>query len=166
MRLPRAIALTLLALASSGASTLRAQTDHLEALIDTRQAAGRAIAAGDIDGLLSHWTEDVVIYPVDEPAVRGKEAVGAWVRGNRARGIRPRVQPIDVVASDAGDIAYVIGTHDWVNAEGDASRPGRYVTLWRRTEAGEWKMFLEIHSPSPASQAEDDVSAETSPRQR
>jgi hypothetical protein len=28
--------------------------------------------------------------------------------------------------------------------------PGRYVTLWRRNDQGEWKCFLEIHSPRPA----------------
>jgi ketosteroid isomerase-like protein len=32
--------------------------------------------------------------------------------------------------------------------------PGRYVTLWRKNEQGEWKAFLEIHSPRPVETAD------------
>ena len=127
------------------------EADHRQVLIETLQAAGRAIAAGDVDGLLSHWTDDVVIYPVAEPPALGKEAVRRYVLRNRAQGTRPRIAPTDIVASAAGDLGYVVGTHDWVNDQGEASMPGRYVTLWRRTEEGRWRMFLEIHSPSPES---------------
>ena len=35
------------------------------------------------------------------------------------------------------------------DAKGVASRPGRYVTLWRPDAEGRWKCYLEIHSPRP-----------------
>jgi hypothetical protein len=35
--------------------------------------------------------------------------------------------------------------------------PGRYVTLWRKNEEGEWKAFLEIHSPRPVETADETV---------
>ena len=148
MRVRVAISLTLVAIASAQAcASGPTQEDHRQALIETREAWGRAIAAGDVDDILSAWTDDVVIFPASEPPVRGKEAVRQYMLRNREQGIRPRVTPTAIVAAVAGDIGYVVGTHDWVNAEGGASMPGRYVTLWRRTEEGEWKCFLEIHSP-------------------
>jgi len=151
MRVRVAISLTLVAIASAQAcASGPTQEDHRQALIETREAWGRAIAAGDVDEILAVWTDDVVIFPVSEPPARGKEAVRQYMLRNRAQGIRPRVMPTDIVAAVAGDIAYVVGTHDWVNAEGEASMPGRYVTLWRRTTEGEWKCFLEIHSPDAA----------------
>ena len=80
----------------------------------------------------------------------GIEAVRAYMSRNRQElGVRPRLSPIEIVASESGDFGYVIGTHEWIDADGAASMPGRYVTLWRRTADGEWKCFLEIHSPRP-----------------
>jgi len=58
--------------------------------------------------------------------------------------------PLEVVASESGDLGYTAGTHEWMDREGRATMPGRYVTLWRRNDQGEWKCFLEIHSPRPA----------------
>jgi len=132
---------------SQACANVPSREDHRQALIDTREEWGRAIAAGDVDGILSVWTDDVVIFPVSEPPVRGKEAVRQYMLRNRAQGIRPRVTPIEIFSAAAGDIGYVVGTHVWIDAEGNERLPGRYVTLWRRTEAGEWKCFLEIHSP-------------------
>jgi ketosteroid isomerase-like protein len=128
-----------------------AQEDHRQALIDTREAWGRAIAEGDVERIFSFWTDDVVIYRADGPPVKGKAAVRDYVRRNRQElGVVPRMHLLEVAASASGDIGYTVGTHEWVNREGRATMPGRYVTLWRRNDAGEWKCFLEIHSPRSA----------------
>ena len=138
-------------IAGTGCTSRMTQEDHRRGLFETREAAGRAIAGGDIEGLFSLWTDDIVIYPAGEPAVRGKAAAREYVRRNRQDlGIRPRTTPLEVVASASGDLGYIVGSHDWVDREGGATMPGRYVTLWRRNEQGEWKCFLEIHSPRPA----------------
>jgi ketosteroid isomerase-like protein len=132
------------------------QEDHRRALLETREAVGRVIAEGDIERIFSFWTDDRVIYPVGEPAVRGKAAVRKYVRRNRQDlGLRPRTTPIEIVASESGDLGYIIGTHEWMDREGRATMPGRYVTLWRKNEQGEWRCFLEIHSPRPVEDAEE-----------
>lgn len=111
----------------------------------------RAIADGDVERIFSFWTDDVVIYPVSEAPVRGIDAVRAYVRRNREElGVRPSLTVLAVRASESGDFGYTIGTHEWVDAEGRVTMPGEYVTPWRKNEAGEWKCFLEIHSPRPA----------------
>jgi ketosteroid isomerase-like protein len=133
--------------------------DHRQALIDTREACGVAIASGDTGRIFSCWTEDVVIYPVSEPAVKGIDAVKAYVFRNRQElGIRPKLNPLEFAASVSGDLGYIIGTHEWINREGQATMPGRYVTLWRKNEQGEWKCFLEIHSPRSAEDVENVMS--------
>lgn len=145
----RAAGLVLL-ISVSSCSRSEALVDHRQELIETREAWGQAIAEGDPERIFSYWTDDVVIYPVSEPAVVGIEAVRAYMMRNRQElGIRPRLHPIEIFASESGDMGYVIGTHEWVDGDGVASMPGRYVTLWRKTPEGEWKCFLEIHSPRP-----------------
>jgi ketosteroid isomerase-like protein len=70
------------------------------------------------------------------------------VRRNRQElGLAPRTTPIEIVASESGDLGYIVGTYEWIDRR--ATMPGRYVTLWRKNEQGEWKVFLEIHSPRP-----------------
>lgn len=65
-------------------------------------AWGRAIAESDVERIFSFWTEDVVLYPGSEPAVRGIDAVREYVRRNRQeRGLRPRVTPLEIVASES-----------------------------------------------------------------
>jgi ketosteroid isomerase-like protein len=137
-------------LAVSGCRGAMSQEDHRRALLETREAWGRAIAEGNIEGIFSFWTEDVVIYPVGEPAVSGIAAVREYVRRNRQDlGLTPRMTLVEAGASESGDLGYTIGTHEWVDREGNATMPGRYVTLWRKNDQGEWKCFLEIHSPRP-----------------
>jgi ketosteroid isomerase-like protein/predicted ester cyclase/quercetin dioxygenase-like cupin family protein len=138
--------------------------NHRQALIDTREAWGRVIAAGDVERIFSFWTDDVVIYPVDGPPVTGKAAVREYVRRNRQElGVVPRMHLLEVAVSASGDLGYTVGTHEWMDREGRATRPGQYVTLWRRNEAGEWKCFLEIHSPRPA---EDGLESEAEAQDR
>ena len=132
--------------------------DHSQTLRDTREAAAQAIAEGDVERLFSFWTDDMVIYPVSEPVVRGIDAVREYVRRNRQElGLAPRTTPIEIVASDSGDLGYIVGTHEWIDREGRATMPGRYVTLWRKNQQGEWKAFLEMDSPRPIETVDETV---------
>lgn len=131
-----------------------AQEEHTRSLIEARDAFEQAIEDGHVERIFSFWTDDVVIYPVDAAPVHGIAAVRAYVRRNReVLRVRPRLTELVVRASASGDLGYTIGTHVWLDAEGRATMPGEYVTLWRRNAAGEWQCFLEIHSPSPTDSA-------------
>jgi ketosteroid isomerase-like protein len=123
---------------------------HRQALAAARAAWNQAIEQGDMPRIFSYWTDDVVIYPVGEAPVRGIAAVRDYVAHNRRDlGLAPRTKPLEIVASASGDLGYIVGTYEWVDREGKSSRPGRYVTLWRPDDKGQWKCYLEIHSPRP-----------------
>ena len=135
-------------LAAAQEDPVAASAEHTRSLHEAKQAWNQAITAGDIPRIFSFWTDDVVIYPAGAPAVRGIEGVRAFVRHNReVLGLRPRVTVEEMRASASGDMGWARGTYEWVDAEGRAHDPGRYVELWRK-EDGEWKCFLEIHSAS------------------
>ena len=135
--------------ASIGCSSRMTKQEHRQALLQTLEARQRAMAERDVEAIFSYWTDDVVIYPVSAPAVKGIAAVREYARRNREeRGLIPRVSPLDVVASESGDLGYIVGTYEWIDREGRATLPGRYVALWRKNAQGEWRCFLEIHSPA------------------
>lgn len=156
MHSPRAFVAAVVLLGAIGCGSAATSADPTETLRATRQAAAEAIAAGDVERLFSFWADDMVIFPVSEPAVHGIDEVRAYVRRNRQeRGLAPRTTPLDIVAAESGDLGYILGTHVWVDRDGHASMPGRYVTLWRKNGEGEWKAFLEIHSPAPEESQEE-----------
>lgn len=142
------VILTVVALVGcSGSVTPEEPRQTLSGTLESRQ---RAMAEGDVEALFSYWTDDVVIYPVSEPAVTGIAAVREYVRrGRQELGLTPRISPVDVVESESGDLGYILGTYEMMDRDGQATMPGRFVSLWRTNEQGEWKCFLEIHSPQP-----------------
>ena len=80
--------------ASAGCRQELSREDHRQDLIDTREAWGEAIREGDVESIFSFWTDDVVIYPVSEPAVVGIDAVREYVVRNRQElGLAPRMTP-------------------------------------------------------------------------
>lgn len=134
---------------SVGCSDHTTKEEHRQALLKTLESRGRAMAEGNVKKILSYWTDDIVIYPVSKPAVKGIAAVQEYVRKNRQElGLKPKLTPLEVVTSESGDLGYIVGTYEWIDRNGHASNPGRYVAMWRKNQQGEWKCFLEIHSPA------------------
>ena len=134
------------------------QDDHRQALLETLESRQHAVVQGDVEQIFSYWSDDVVIYPVSQPAVKGIAAVRHYVRQTRQElGLRPRISPLEVVASESGDLGYIVGTYEMIDREGQATLPGRYVSLWRTNKRGEWKCFLEIHSPRPAQSTDETI---------
>ena len=116
----------------------------IEALTASYQAAARA---GDTAAISALYTEDAVLHPSGKPAVRGRAAVDAYLAAAHAEPTDLTYTTVDVVASEAGDLAYEVGTAVWPDG------PGKYLTVYRRTDAG-WRIAADTWShdapPTPA----------------
>lgn len=53
-------------------------TQAQEAIRQLRESYMRTQDASDVDGCVSHWDDDDVLLPPNEPAVKGKEALRSW----------------------------------------------------------------------------------------
>ncbi len=120
-------------------------------LLDTAKSWFQSVRTGDMDRVFSYWTDDAVIIPAGMPAIEGKDAIREFVTNNRSqRGFSLKTTPQKATVSKAGDIGYIVGTYEISMTGPDAaprSTQGRYLTAWRKNEAGNWKCTLEIHSP-------------------
>ena len=116
----------------------------IEALTASYQAAARA---GDTAAISALYTDDAVLQPSGKPAVRGRAAVDAYLATSYAEPTELTFTTVDVVASEAGDLAYEVGTAVWPDG------PGKYLTVYRRTDAG-WRIAADTWShdapPTPA----------------
>lgn len=110
-----------------------------------------AVHAGDMDEVLRHHTDDIVMFDVPPPedGVRGLEAYRAtwppFFDWQRADGSFEIVE-LDVTAGDEVAFAWVLLRCD--SSENRLQHPERRLrlTLGLRKEAGEWAVVHEHHS--------------------
>ncbi len=108
----------------------------IEALTASYQAAARA---GDADAIAALYTDDAVLHPAGKPAVRGRAAIDADIATSHGEPTELTFTTGDVVASEAGDLAYEVGTAVWPDG------PGKYRTVYRQTDAG-WRIAADTWS--------------------
>ncbi len=121
------------------------------ALLDTAKSWSQSAKAGDMERIFSYWTDDAVIIPAGMPAIEGKEAIRKFVQTNRSQNdFSLKTTPREATVSKSGDLGYIVGTYEISMTAPDGTprnSRGRYLTAWRKNEAGNWKCTLEIHSP-------------------
>jgi uncharacterized protein (TIGR02246 family) len=109
----------------------------------------RAVRAANWDDLAALYTEDALLMPPNEDAVRGRAGIRAWMAAF------PPVVDFSLTPetiAGAGDIAYVVGRYTFTLAvEGSPSDRGKYVEIHHRQPDGSWLMAVDIfNSDLPA----------------
>lgn len=125
------------------ASTTSAATSTPDpALAAQQQRFIAAAAARDADALSALFAEDGVLHVAGRPPVRGQAAVrqfyGAVFSFMSASSMAP--ERLDMGAG--GDMAWGVGatTNEFRGPDGTMRYAGKYLLVWRRVEAGEWRV--------------------------
>ena len=137
-----------------------ARADEAADVAAIEQVAQRWIelyTAGDLDGLMTLYTEDAVVALHGRPALRGVEQV----RNFFAPGMgKSRVTfAIDIEEIQVhGDTAHLLSKY-YLTAEprdgGDVYRDaGRSLLIYKRSPDNEWKLYLDIDQATPDAQFE------------
>jgi uncharacterized protein (TIGR02246 family) len=109
------------------------------------EAAVRAVAdsavsylrAGNLDAWAGLYAEDGVLYPPNQPAVRGRSALREYARGIPVE----HLEFTDVRVQGHGPIAY--GTSGVVfKAKGQAADTGKQLWISRRAPSGRWEVAV------------------------
>jgi uncharacterized protein (TIGR02246 family) len=106
----------------------------------------QAFARNDVDGFLSHCTEEMTWTMVGHEPVRGKDAIRKWMAQAPPE---PPQFTVDTVVAE-GDLVTVIG--DMTMNENGAAVPYSYCDVWRFEggKAVELKAFV-IRTPEATS---------------
>lgn len=115
--------------------------------------AALSSAGGDLERILSFWTDDAVVYPPGMPPVIGKAALRGYVQGALAiSGFHITWSSSEARLSPDGRLGYLLSTNA-VTMPDPAGQPvttrGRAVTVWRRETAGEWQCAVDIWNDGP-----------------
>jgi uncharacterized protein (TIGR02246 family) len=130
-----------------------AQTDNGLSQTDVRkidevtQTAVKAALAKDFATWAALFLDDAVVNPPNEPAVKGRTAIRAWLE---------KFPPItefklnNVKMEGREDLAYVLGTYTMTitppGAPGPVKDSGKFVTVVRRQPDGRWLAAVDMFS--------------------
>lgn len=141
----------LLAACQPPAEETPAFTDADAAAIEAAVAANvQAFLAEDTAALAAMYTSDAVSYGPNETMTNPDSIAAAFTEGDNLT----FTTQTDRV-SGSGDLAYWTGTYRGEflppNATDTVTSRGNWVLIYRRDDAGAWKMAVEIwNSPIPA----------------
>lgn len=108
----------------------------------------KGIVEGDMNTMLSFYTEDAISLPDFEPAVRGIAEIKKKAEEHHKEGMKitsADFKTTDVVGS--GDIAVEVGEWNMTMTMPGSSTPmndmGKYVTVWQKQADNTWKVKVE-----------------------
>ncbi len=106
----------------------------------------KTVAEKGLDGWMSFFAKDAVIFPSKGPIVEGADKIRARYAetGWTPKGLRWK--PVRASISDSGDLGYTYGTWKWTGTDKDGkpvTMTGKYVTIWRRQADKSWKVVLD-----------------------
>ena len=127
-----------------------------QALLDADRAWSET--AKDADRFVSFFAPDASFMTQGAPIATGTEAIRAAAKQMMAMpgfNVTWKADQADVAAS--ADLGYTRGTYE-LRFTDPSGKPlvdrGKYVTVWKKTAAGEWKVVADIFNsdaPQPSS---------------
>ena len=124
------------------------------ALLERDRAWASAAATGNVDSIVSFWTEDARVLLPGQPAYVGTEAIRKMVTASLAiPGFQISWTPENAIVAASGDMAYTYGTNR-ITVPDSAGHPvtteGRYVEVWLKGKDGQWRCSIDINNAGPA----------------
>lgn len=121
-------------------------------LIRADEAFGKAAAEKGLDGWLSFFDADAVIFPAGKDFVKGLAAVRAHYEEKKWTPEGLTWKPLGAELASSGDLGYTYGTWLYEGKDKDgnpATAAGKYLTTWKRQKDGSWKVLADIGAPDP-----------------
>jgi ketosteroid isomerase-like protein len=122
-------------------------------LIKADDAFGKVTAEKGLDGWLSFFDFEAVIFPRSKPPIKGLEPIKAHYEevGFTPEGLTWTPLGAEIAAS--GDLGYTYGTSVFKGKDKDGKAvtiTGKYLTTWKRQKDGRWKVLADIGTSDPA----------------
>lgn len=121
-------------------------------LIKADEVFCKASAEKGLEGWLSFFDADAVIFPGSKPPLKGLEAIKAHYKEVKWTPEGLTWTPLGAELAASGDLGYTYGTWLFTGKDKDgkpATATGKYLTTWKRQKDGNWKVLADIGAPDP-----------------
>lgn len=106
---------------------------------------------GDTEKLVSFYTDDAVIFPGNSDLIRGTAAIKKYWTLPAGRTVtHHKITAVEIKV--IGDFAHDYGHYEVSGRNGEEAwgpTYGKYLIVWKRNQAGEWKMHLDMWNSRP-----------------
>jgi uncharacterized protein (TIGR02246 family) len=137
----------LMCLPSEGQTGKGLSKMDLSKIDESTQTAMKAAVAKDFATWAALFLDDAVVNPPNEPAVKGRTAIRAWLE--KLPPIREFTLKNEKVEGRE-DLAYVLGTYTMTlsppGAPGPVKESGKFVTILRKQADGQWLCGVDMFS--------------------
>ena len=125
-----------------------------EKLMQLSRDWSKSAATDSMEKTLSYWAEDAIVMSPGEPALKGKQAIRGMIEGtSKIPGFKISWEPLSVVVSKSGDMAYMIEQNQ-ITVNDSLGNPitqyNKGVTIWRKEADGSWKNVVDMWNAEPA----------------
>jgi ketosteroid isomerase-like protein len=118
-------------------------SDLLGEVMEADRAFARAVAREGLEAWVAAFSKDGSMIPASGPVTSGHEAIRATMEpAFETPGFTIEWEPLGGEVATSGDLAYTYG--DYESGIPGALTRGRYVTVWRRSSDGEWKVVADL----------------------
>ena len=105
-----------------------------------------AIANGDLDLLMTFYTEDACFIASNMDFLRGRDEIRGFFQGALDMGIKAVKLHTDEV-DEQGDTAIELGTYELLVDGGVQADHGKFMVVWKKT-GGEWQLHRDMINTS------------------
>ena len=117
-----------------------------EAIADNYKAFAEAFHKGDADAMSQMYTADAQLLVPQAPVISGPPAIAeVWTRIVGTGGSSVRVTTAEV--QENGDWTYEVGAFTTTGPDSSPLGGGKYIVIWKRQPAGNWKIHRDIFTP-------------------
>jgi len=103
----------------------------------------------DLDKFMSYFAPDATAYPQGMPVQRGADVIRTtFGEMSKAPGFSITWTPDKAEVAASGDVAYTTGSYQMMM--GGTAEKGKYVTVWRKQQGGDWKVVEDIFNSDTA----------------
>jgi ketosteroid isomerase-like protein len=116
-------------------------------LIAADRAFYKSTSEKGLEGWLSWFAEDAVVFPTRGPIVEGLPAIKKLYEETKFSPKGLSWKPKRAIIADSGELGYTYGVASWEQKGADGKitvHHGKYMTVWRRQDDGSWKVVADI----------------------
>ena len=105
----------------------------------------QALLAGDYEKIMTHFTDDIIVFPVFDPPIKGKRAYREAVKKAKEKGIQYQsMSGSSIEMWECGSMVYDIGKFGMSLVTKESPKPmayyGSYFHVWQKQSDGSYKL--------------------------
>jgi ketosteroid isomerase-like protein len=127
-------------------STVFAQEEEVREVLELiGEELTQAVLSGDYETIISHFTDDIIVFPVFNAPIKGKRAYREAVKKLKEQGVKYQSMSGNSTEMwECGNMVYDIGTFGMSLVTKDSPKPvayyGSYFHVWQKQSDRSYKL--------------------------